>query len=86
MYESLDGHFKERNNSESHMLGTQIPSIFKALVLSTFTYGTKICIDDLNISHWKVLEKGMKMHMMSLIKVCSSTIYQFCWPNLENFP
>ena len=27
MFESLDGHCKERNNSRSHMLGTQIPSI-----------------------------------------------------------
>ena len=27
MYGSLDGHLKERNGSQSHMLGTQIPSI-----------------------------------------------------------
>ena len=27
MYEHLDGHFKERSRSWSHMFGTQIPSI-----------------------------------------------------------
>ena len=58
----------------SHMLGTQIPSI-QALVLPTFTYGTKIGGGNLNNSHWKVFEKGMKMHMMSHVKVSSSTTY-----------
>ena len=45
------------------MLGTQIPSI-QALVIPTFTYGTEIWGGNLNNSHSKVFEKGMKMHMM----------------------
>ena len=36
--------------------------LFKALVLPTFTYGTKIWGGDF---HCKVSEKGMQMHMMS---------------------
>ena len=47
--------------------------VSKALVLPTFTYGTEIWEGDLKSSHWKVFEKGMKIHMMSHIKVCSST-------------
>ena len=47
--------------------------LFKALVLPTFTYGTEIWGGDLKNSHWKVFEKGMKIHMMSHVKVCSST-------------
>ena len=46
---------------------------FKALVLPTFTHGTKIWGDDLKNSHWRVFKKGMKMHMISPVKVCSST-------------
>ena len=48
--------------------------LFKALVLPTFIYGNGIQGDDLKNFHWKVFKKGMKMHMMSRIKVCSSTI------------
>ena len=50
---------------------------FKALVLPTFTYGTKIWGGggDLETSHWKVFEKGMKMHIMSYVKVHFSTTY-----------
>ena len=54
------------------MLGTQI-HLFKAMVLPTFTYGTEIREGNLRNSHWTVFEKGMKMHMMSHVKVCSST-------------
>ena len=49
--------------------------IFKALVLPTFTYDTKIWGGDFKNSHWKVFEKGMKLHMMSRVKVCSLTTY-----------
>ena len=46
--------------------------LFKALVFPTFMYGTKIWGGDLQNSHWKVFEKGTKMHMiMSHVKVCS---------------
>ena len=54
------------------MLGTHL---FKALVLPTFTYGIEIWGGNLKNSHWKVFEKGMKMYMMSHIKVRSSTTY-----------
>jgi hypothetical protein len=49
--------------------------LFKALVLPTFTYGIEIWGGNLKNSHWKVFEKGMKMYMMSHIKVCPSTTY-----------
>ena len=49
--------------------------LFQALVLPTFTYGTKVWGGDLKNSHWKVFEKGMKMHMMSHVKVHSLIIY-----------
>ena len=49
--------------------------LFKALVLPSFTYGTAIWGGELENSHWKVFEKGMKIHMMSHVKVCSSTTY-----------
>ena len=39
---------------------------------STFTYGAGIWGGNLKKSHWKVFEKGMKMHMMSRVKVHSS--------------
>ena len=53
--------------------------IFKALVLPTFTYGTEIWGSDLKNSHYKVSEKGMKMHVMSHNKVRSSTTYIISW-------
>ena len=49
--------------------------LFKALVLSTFVYGAEMLGGDLKSSHWKVFEKGMNLHMMSHIKVCSSTTH-----------
>ena len=49
--------------------------LFKALMLPTFTYGIEIWGGDLKNSHWKVFEEGMKMQMMSHVKVCSSTTY-----------
>ena len=48
--------------------------LFKVLVLPTVMYGTKIWGGDLKNSCWKVFEKGMKVHMMSYVKVCFSTI------------
>jgi hypothetical protein len=55
-------------------LRTQIPSI-QGLMLPTFTYVTEIWGGDLKSSHWKVLEKVMKMHMMFHVEVRSSKIY-----------
>ena len=55
---------RNKTNIQSHKLGSQ-SHLFKALVLSTITYGTEIWVGD---SHWKVCEKGMKIHMMSHIK------------------
>ena len=49
--------------------------LFKALVLPTFTRGTEIWGGNLENSHQRVFEKGMKMHMMSHVKVCSSSTY-----------
>ena len=45
--------------------------LFKALVLPILTYGTEIWGGDLENSHWKVFEKGMDIHMMPHVKVCS---------------
>jgi hypothetical protein len=50
--------------------------ISKASMLPTFTYDTKIWGGDFINFHWKVFEKGMKMHMMSRVTVCSSTTYR----------
>jgi hypothetical protein len=49
--------------------------IFNALVLRTFTYGTEIWEGYLKNSHWKVFQKGMKIHMMSHLKVHFLTTY-----------
>jgi hypothetical protein len=38
-------------------------------------YGARIWGGDSKSSHWKVSEKGMEMHMMSHIKVCSTTYH-----------
>ncbi len=46
--------------------------LFKALVLPTFTYGIKIWEGNFENSHWKIFEK---MHIMSHVKVFSSTTY-----------
>ena len=48
--------------------------LFKALVLPIFTYATKIWGGDLKNSNWKAFEKGMKIHMMSRVKVHFSII------------
>ena len=48
-------------------------NILKALVLPTFTYGTGSWEDDLKNYCWK----GMKMHMMSRVKVCFLTIVSY---------
>ena len=53
----------------------ELKSLFKALVLPTFTNGVEIWGGDLKNSHWKVFEKSMKMHIMPHVKVCSLTTY-----------
>ena len=50
--------------------------LLKAYELSTFTYGIEIWGNDLKNLHWKDFEKGLKIHMMSHIKVCSLTTYR----------
>jgi hypothetical protein len=60
--------------------------LLKASELSTFAYGIEIWGDDLKNSHWKDFEKGMKMHMMSHIKVCSSTTYRILLAKFEDLP
>ena len=49
--------------------------LFKALVLPTFTYGIQIWGCDLKNSQWKVFKKGMKIHVMSHVKVHSLKTY-----------
>ena len=69
-----NGHLKERTTSRATC--RELKSyLFKALVLPTSTYGTEIWRGDMKNYHWKVFEKGMKMHMMSHVKVCSSISY-----------
>ena len=67
------------------MLGTQIPSI-QALVIPTFKYGTQIWGGDLNNSHSKVFEKGMKMHMMFHVKVSPLTTYHILLAKFGELP
>ena len=62
------------------MLGTQIPSI---QVLG-FTYGTEILGGGLKNSPWKVFKKGLKLHAMSHVKLCSWTTYHNLLAELPN--
>lgn len=66
-------------------LGTQIPSI-QGLMLPTFTYVIGIWGGDLKSSHWKVLEKVMKMHMMSHVEVHFSKTYHILLAEFEGCP
>ena len=59
---------------------------FKTLVLPTFTYGTTIWGGDFKHSHWKVFEKGMKIHMMSHVKVRFPTTYHILLAKFGVFP
>ena len=73
-YESLDGTLRKET-----VVGVTCwelkAHLFKVVVLPTFTYGTKIWGGDLKNTLWKVFEKGIKIHMIPHIKVCSSTTY-----------
>jgi len=60
-------------------------TIFKPLVLPTFTYGTKFGEVTCK-THWKVFEKGMKIHMISHVKMCSMTTYHIMLAKLGEFP
>ena len=59
--------------------------LFKALVLPTFTYDIEIWGSDLK-NPWKVFKKGMKMHMMSHVKVLSLTTYHILLAEIGEFP
>ena len=87
-HESLDGHLKEIIKKK--VIGVtwwKLKSrLWKVLVLPTFTYGTEIWGGNLKNSHWKVFEKGTKMHMSSHVKMRSLTPTTFCCPYLENLP
>jgi hypothetical protein len=65
------------------MLGTRLVI---ALVFLTFTYGTEIRGGKLKNPHWKVFEKGMKMHMMSHVKVHSPTTYHILMAKFKELP
>ena len=60
--------------------------LFKALMPPTFMYGTRIWGGDLENSQWKVFEKGVKMHMMSYVKVRSSITYHILLVELGEPP
>ena len=59
---------------------------FNALVVPTFMCGTKIKGTDFKNSHWKVFEKGMKMQMISHVKVHSSTTYHVLLAKFGGLP
>lgn len=61
------------------------PSI-QGLMLPTFTYVFEIWGGDLKSSHWKVLEKVMKMHMMSHVEVHFSKTYYILLAEFEGCP
>ena len=58
--------------------------LFKALVLPTSTYGTKIWGGDLKNSYWKVFEKGLKMHMMFILSYFVGRIWRASHRNLRS--
>ena len=60
--------------------------LFKVLVLPAFTYGTEVLGGNLQNSLWKVFEKGMMIHMMSHVKVHSSTTYQILLAGFNELP
>ena len=86
MYESLDRHFKEKKESSESHVGNSTPKNFKALVLPIFTYGIEIWGGDLKNFHWKVFEKGLKMHMMPHIKVRPSKTYHILLAEFGELP
>ena len=57
--------------------------LFKALVLQTFTNGTEIWGGDFSS---KIFEKGMKIHMMSHIKVRSLRTYYIMLTKFGELP
>ena len=84
-YESVDGNFKERSNSQHHMLGFQISPI-QGFSASYFHVWHQNLGRQLEKLYWKVFKKGMKMHMMSHVKVCSSTTYHILLAKFKEFP
>ena len=60
--------------------------LFKALVLPTFMYDFEIWEGDLKNFHWKVFEKGMKMYMMSHVKVSSLTAFHILLAEFGDLP
>ena len=60
--------------------------LFKVLVLPTYTYGIEIWGDDLKNSRWEVSKKGMKIHMMSHVKVRSLTNYHILLVKFGEIP
>ena len=60
--------------------------LFRVLVLPTFIYGTEFWVGNLKNRHWKVFKKGMKMHVMSHVKVCSSTSYHIIPTEFRELP
>ena len=56
-------------------------------MLPTFMYGMEFGGGgDLKNCHWKVFEKGMKMHMRYDVKVHCSTIYHIVLTEFEELP
>ena len=60
--------------------------LLKALMLFTSTYGTETWEGNLKKSHWEVFEKGMKMHVMAHINVCSLTTYHISLAKFVELP
>ena len=73
-YESLDDHL--RKNTSAGVTCRELNShLFKASVLPTFTYNIEMGGGDWESLIERFSKKGMKISMMSLVKVCSSTTY-----------
>ena len=60
--------------------------LLMALVLPTFTYGTKIWGGNLSNCHWKVFEKGMEVHMMCDVEARSLTTYHILTAECKKLP
>ena len=84
--ESLDDHLNKKETVVGVTRWALKSYLFKALVLPTSTCGIEIWGDDLKNSHCEVFEKGIKIHMVSRVKVCSSTTYHISLAEFEELP
>jgi hypothetical protein len=82
MCESIDDDLEEISSNWSHMMGSQLPSI-QSFGASNFGIWCKTWGIDLEKSHLKVSENGMRIHMMTHVKCAPQHPTIYCWLNKE---